>query len=223
MNCRSADSVRHNESVVQKVAAHAEVQRVRTNQRGPIGRRLLDRARPGPPSRRPQLPNPAGCTRIRPRWSRQAGRTLLSTPSAQGLLAMLTWVSRSPGRRSFRRSRGGRGAPARYLAVPQRVPTRRSAGRRGARQQRYRTPAPGAHRTGTAGVHRALRHPAGPRPGAHPRQPDLVSDQGRKGCEPRLSRWPADLPVLFGHTTDEARFFVRPTGPYGAPRTSTPA
>ncbi len=32
-----------------------------------------------------------------------------------------------------------------------------------------------------------------------------------------LSCWPADLPVLFGHTTDEARYFITPTGPYGAP------
>jgi len=34
---------------------------------------------------------------------------------------------------------------------------------------------------------------------------------------PDLSCWPADLPVLFGHTADEARFFIRPSGPYGAP------
>jgi para-nitrobenzyl esterase len=32
-----------------------------------------------------------------------------------------------------------------------------------------------------------------------------------------LSCWRADIPVLFGHTTDEARFFIRPSGPYGAP------
>jgi para-nitrobenzyl esterase len=32
-----------------------------------------------------------------------------------------------------------------------------------------------------------------------------------------LSCWPADVPVLFGHTADEARFFVAPSGPYGAP------
>ncbi|MGY5119028.1 carboxylesterase/lipase family protein [Streptomyces sp. 900105755] len=33
-----------------------------------------------------------------------------------------------------------------------------------------------------------------------------------------LSCWPEDVPVLFGHTADEARFFVRPGGTYGAPR-----
>jgi para-nitrobenzyl esterase len=32
-----------------------------------------------------------------------------------------------------------------------------------------------------------------------------------------LSCWPANLPVLIGHTEDEARFFITPTGPYGAP------
>jgi para-nitrobenzyl esterase len=34
-----------------------------------------------------------------------------------------------------------------------------------------------------------------------------------------LSCWPADLPVLFGCTEHEARFFITPTGPYGAPGT----
>ena len=34
---------------------------------------------------------------------------------------------------------------------------------------------------------------------------------------PDLSCWPADVPVLFGHTADEARFFITPRGPYGAP------
>ncbi|WP_248963589.1 carboxylesterase/lipase family protein [Sphaerisporangium perillae] len=34
---------------------------------------------------------------------------------------------------------------------------------------------------------------------------------------PDLSCWEADVPVLFGHTGDEARFFIRPGGPYGAP------
>ncbi|SEP46993.1 carboxylesterase/lipase family protein [Amycolatopsis saalfeldensis] len=32
-----------------------------------------------------------------------------------------------------------------------------------------------------------------------------------------LSCWPADIPVLFGHTADEARYFITPTGPFGAP------
>jgi len=32
-----------------------------------------------------------------------------------------------------------------------------------------------------------------------------------------LSCWPADVPVLFGHTADEARFFITPRGPIGAP------
>lgn len=32
-----------------------------------------------------------------------------------------------------------------------------------------------------------------------------------------LSAWPADVPVLFGHTRDEARYFITPHGPYGAP------
>jgi para-nitrobenzyl esterase len=32
-----------------------------------------------------------------------------------------------------------------------------------------------------------------------------------------LSCWRADIPVLFGHTTDEARYFIRPSGPFGAP------
>jgi para-nitrobenzyl esterase len=32
-----------------------------------------------------------------------------------------------------------------------------------------------------------------------------------------LSCWPADVPVLFGRTDDEARFFITPSGPYGAP------
>jgi para-nitrobenzyl esterase len=32
-----------------------------------------------------------------------------------------------------------------------------------------------------------------------------------------LSCWPKDVPVLFGHTGDEARFFVTPRGPYNAP------
>jgi para-nitrobenzyl esterase len=32
-----------------------------------------------------------------------------------------------------------------------------------------------------------------------------------------LSCWPTDVPVLFGHTEDEARFFITPTGPYRAP------
>jgi para-nitrobenzyl esterase len=32
-----------------------------------------------------------------------------------------------------------------------------------------------------------------------------------------LSCWPADVPVLFGCTEHEARFFITPTGPYGAP------
>ncbi|GAA3680156.1 carboxylesterase family protein [Nonomuraea antimicrobica] len=32
-----------------------------------------------------------------------------------------------------------------------------------------------------------------------------------------LSCWPADLPVLFGHTVDEARYFITPKGPFGAP------
>ena len=31
-----------------------------------------------------------------------------------------------------------------------------------------------------------------------------------------LSCWPTDVPVLFGHTEHEARFFITPTGPYGA-------
>lgn len=28
--------------------------------------------------------------------------------------------------------------------------------------------------------------------------------------------WPADMPVLFGRTEHEARYFITPTGPYGA-------
>jgi para-nitrobenzyl esterase len=32
-----------------------------------------------------------------------------------------------------------------------------------------------------------------------------------------LSSWGTDIPALFGHTADEARFFITPTGPYGAP------
>lgn len=32
-----------------------------------------------------------------------------------------------------------------------------------------------------------------------------------------LACWPADIPVLFGHTEDEARYFITPKGPYGAP------
>lgn len=32
-----------------------------------------------------------------------------------------------------------------------------------------------------------------------------------------LSCWRADIPILFGHTTNEARYFITPTGPYGAP------
>jgi para-nitrobenzyl esterase len=32
-----------------------------------------------------------------------------------------------------------------------------------------------------------------------------------------LSCWPADIPVLFGHTSDEARYFITPKGPFGAP------
>jgi para-nitrobenzyl esterase len=34
---------------------------------------------------------------------------------------------------------------------------------------------------------------------------------------PDLSCWAADVPVLFGHTGDEARFFVTPRGLYGSP------
>jgi len=34
---------------------------------------------------------------------------------------------------------------------------------------------------------------------------------------PDLSSWAADVPVLFGHTADEARFFATPRGPYGSP------
>ena len=44
---------------------------------------------------------------------------------------------------------------------------------------------------------------------------NFVSDGNIVGHD--LSCWPADLPVVFGHTTDEARFFVRSNGPYGAP------
>jgi para-nitrobenzyl esterase len=32
-----------------------------------------------------------------------------------------------------------------------------------------------------------------------------------------LSCWPADMPVLFGRTEHEARYFITPSGPYGAP------
>jgi para-nitrobenzyl esterase len=32
-----------------------------------------------------------------------------------------------------------------------------------------------------------------------------------------LSCWRADIPVLFGHTANEARYFMRPSGPYGMP------
>ncbi|MFB7496441.1 carboxylesterase/lipase family protein [Streptomyces sp. NPDC056161] len=32
-----------------------------------------------------------------------------------------------------------------------------------------------------------------------------------------LSGWDPDVPVLFGHTRDEGRFFIRPTGPFGGP------
>ncbi|MFE4667581.1 carboxylesterase/lipase family protein [Streptomyces sp. NPDC056716] len=32
-----------------------------------------------------------------------------------------------------------------------------------------------------------------------------------------LSCWDPEISVLFGHTRDEGRFFVRPTGPYGGP------
>lgn len=32
-----------------------------------------------------------------------------------------------------------------------------------------------------------------------------------------LSCWRADIPLLFGHTADEARYFITPTGPYGVP------
>lgn len=32
-----------------------------------------------------------------------------------------------------------------------------------------------------------------------------------------FSSWPADVPVMFGYTHDEARTFIRPTGIYGAP------
>ncbi|MFI9380798.1 carboxylesterase/lipase family protein [Kutzneria sp. NPDC052558] len=34
---------------------------------------------------------------------------------------------------------------------------------------------------------------------------------------PDLSCWAAEIPVLFGHTADEARYFITPSGPYGAP------
>ena len=37
-----------------------------------------------------------------------------------------------------------------------------------------------------------------------------------------FSGWPADVPVLFGCTQDEARFFIKPTGLYGQPE-SDPA
>jgi para-nitrobenzyl esterase len=32
-----------------------------------------------------------------------------------------------------------------------------------------------------------------------------------------LSCWRVDIPILFGHTANEARYFITPTGPYGAP------
>lgn len=32
-----------------------------------------------------------------------------------------------------------------------------------------------------------------------------------------LSCWRTDIPLLFGYTADEARYFVRPSGPFGAP------
>ena len=32
-----------------------------------------------------------------------------------------------------------------------------------------------------------------------------------------LSCWRPEIPVLFGHTANEARYFITPTGPYGAP------
>jgi para-nitrobenzyl esterase len=38
-----------------------------------------------------------------------------------------------------------------------------------------------------------------------------------------LSRWQSEIPVLFGHTRHEARFFVTPRGPYTAPPGVDPA
>lgn len=42
-----------------------------------------------------------------------------------------------------------------------------------------------------------------------------IEDGRVVGADP--SCWPTDTPVLFGHTADEARYFITPTGPYGAP------
>jgi para-nitrobenzyl esterase len=103
-----------------------------------------------------------------------AGRTLLSTPTTQGLF-----------RRAILQSAGLERAAALPDTAQDRLVETSAPDVRDAGRKRYRTPAAGAHRAGTASILRAVRHPADPRPGAHPRQPDLVSDQRRKRCGPR--------------------------------------
>ena len=137
-----------------------------------------------------------------------AVRTLLSTPAAQGLFHRAALQSGG-----FERPAAGPQSAARRQRLLQ--TSAQLFGQLGGSDIGHLRAAP------VERVRRASRDLSGtrPAPGQVHFPGDLVWSPTPDGqvVGDDLSCWPEDLPVLFGCTKDEARFFITPTGPYGAP------